>query len=125
MCYFLLPDRFSDGKESERALYKPERAAEFALPEGEKEAWATSAMQWQGGNLRGIMSQLPYIKVRAATYTATPSALTTHVRAIIRSYARRQGLGITTIWLGPIYKQRIDEPTYHGSVAAQPNAACR
>lgn len=86
VCYFLLPDRFSDGKESERALYKPERAAEFALPEGEKEAWATSAMQWQGGNLRGIMSQLPYIK----------------------------GLGITTIWLGPIYKQRIDEPTYHG-----------
>lgn len=78
----MLPDRFSDGKESERALYKPERAEEFALPETEKKAWDTSAMQWQGGNLRGIMSKLPYLKVRTphAPHTPHTANLRVHIR---------------------------------------------
>jgi hypothetical protein len=75
VCYFLLPDRFSDGKESERELFKAERATEFARPKTETKEWAESAMQWQGGSLRGIIGQLAYLKARRTVRLRTVPVL--------------------------------------------------
>jgi glycosidase len=75
VCYFLLPDRFSDGKESERELFKAERATEFARPKTETKEWAESAMQWQGGSLRGIIGQLAYLKARRTVRLCTVPVL--------------------------------------------------
>jgi len=62
VCYVLLPDRFSDGLEDERRLYSKEDDAELARSRAEKKAWAHSGGSWQGGNLRGLMTKLPYLK---------------------------------------------------------------
>jgi glycosidase len=49
--------------------------------------WAQSgAERWQSGTLRGVRSKLGYLK----------------------------DLGVNTIWLGPIFKQRGHVNTYHG-----------
>lgn len=90
--YFLLVDRFSDGHEAARPLL--DRAnlggARPALPNGETwrwDRWATSgAERWQGGHLQGVLSKLDYLK----------------------------RLGVTTIWLSPIFKQRGHLDSYHG-----------
>ena len=81
--YFLLPDRFSDGKENDRPLF------DFLTPQtyrADKKQWMEDGKTFRGGTLNGIKSKLQYLK----------------------------GLGITSIWIGPIYKQRIDMETYHG-----------
>ncbi|MGF1515454.1 MAG: alpha-amylase family glycosyl hydrolase [Elainellaceae cyanobacterium] len=80
--YFLLPDRFSDGKEGDRPLYDPSRAQKAK----DLQAWAAAGKQFQGGTLNGIRSKLDYL----------------------------QGLGVTTLWIGPIWRQRSDSETYHG-----------
>jgi glycosidase len=90
--YFLLPDRFSD--EQERSQLLLDRcdvdAARPATPGGEAwrwDRWAQSgAERWQGGTLRGIRSRLGYLK----------------------------NLGVTAIWIGPVFKQRGHLDTYHG-----------
>jgi len=90
--YFLLPDRFSDGQEASRPLLDRGNlgAARPSLPNGEPwrwDRWARSgAERWQGGTLRGVRSKLGYLK----------------------------DLGVNTIWLGPIFKQRGHLNTYHG-----------
>jgi glycosidase len=90
--YFLLPDRFSDGNEHMRSLLNRRNlaAARPALPNGEAwrwDRWAQSgAERWQGGTLRGIRSKLGYLKK----------------------------LGVTAIWVGPVFKQRGHLDTYHG-----------
>jgi glycosidase len=60
------------------------------LPNGEAwrwDRWAQSgADHWQGGNLAGVASKLDYLK----------------------------GLGVTAIWLSPVFKQRGHLDTYHG-----------
>jgi glycosidase len=90
--YFLLPDRFSDGKEQARPLLDRGNlpAARTALSNGtawQWNRWAESgAERWQGGTLRGIRSKLDYLK----------------------------GLGVTAIWIGPIFKQRGHLDSYHG-----------
>lgn len=90
--YFLLPDRFSDGQEDARPLLDRANraAARPALPNGEPwrwDRWAQSgAERWQGGTLRGVRSKLGYL----------------------------ERLGVNTIWLGPIFKQRGHLNTYHG-----------
>lgn len=73
--YFLLLDRFNDGKE--RPLYIPTLSPDREDREGDL---------WQGGNLRGVLEKLDYIK----------------------------GLGCTCIWLSPIFKNRMEMNTYHG-----------
>jgi glycosidase len=89
--YFLLPDRFSDGREGQRPPLDRGNlaAARPAQPEGgwRWDRWAASgADRWQGGTLRGITSQLDYLR----------------------------DLGVTTLWVGPVFKQRGHLNTYHG-----------
>ncbi|MGI9179379.1 MAG: alpha-amylase family glycosyl hydrolase, partial [Longimicrobiaceae bacterium] len=89
--YFLLVDRFSDGREAERPLLDRKNlpaARQGTGGEGWRwDRWAHSgAVRWQGGTLQGVRSQLPYLK----------------------------RLGITTLWLSPIFKQRGHQDSYHG-----------
>ena len=90
--YFLLVDRFSDGREASRPLLDRRNlwAARPTLPGGEAwrwERWAQSGgARWQGGTLQGVTSRLDYLKA----------------------------LGITTLWLSPVFKQRGHLDTYHG-----------
>jgi glycosidase len=90
--YFLLPDRFSDGQEPSRPLLDRNNrpAARPASPNGEPwrwDRWAESgAARWQGGTIEGIRSKLGYLKQ----------------------------LGVTAIWVGPVFKQRGHLDSYHG-----------
>lgn len=85
--YFLLPDRFSDGEEGGRQLYDRTSPAAFR-PNGFRwDQWRSSGGdRFQGGTLQGITSKLDYIK----------------------------DLGVTTVWVGPVFKQRTHLDTYHG-----------
>lgn len=90
--YFLLVDRFSDGREEERApLDRIEPAsARPGTSDGRTwrwDLWAQSgADRWQGGTLDGVASKLDYLV----------------------------GLGLTAIWLSPVFKQRGHLDSYHG-----------
>ncbi len=90
--YFLLVDRFSDGKEGTRPLLDPSNRS-VARPSGHDgqpwrwDLWAQSgAFRWQGGTINGVASKLDYL----------------------------DDLGVTTIWLSPVFKQRGHLDTYHG-----------
>ncbi|MGH9841595.1 MAG: alpha-amylase family glycosyl hydrolase [Blastocatellia bacterium] len=90
--YFLLPDRFSDGGEQTRAMLDRNNltAARLALPNGESwrwDRWAESGVaRWQGGTIKGVQSKFDYLKK----------------------------LGVTAIWVGPVFKQRGHLDSYHG-----------
>jgi glycosidase len=90
--YFLLVDRFSDGREAERPLLDrgDRAAARPAAPDGTPwrwDRWAESGTtRFQGGTLAGVASKLGYLK----------------------------DLGVTAIWLSPVFKQRGHLDTYHG-----------
>ena len=90
--YFLLVDRFSDGQEDTRRLLDRHNlsAARPQLPDGEPwrwDLWAKSgAERWQGGTIKGVESKLGYLS----------------------------RLGVTAIWLSPIFRQRGHLATYHG-----------
>lgn len=82
--YFLLPDRFSDEQEAGRPLFDPANPEQFRAPD--LPAWRRCGKVFQGGTLKGIAGQLDYVKE----------------------------LGVTTLWIGPIWRQRPDLGTYHG-----------
>jgi glycosidase len=82
--YFLLPDRFSNGQESVDDLFDLKNPERFKA--ADKKKWMEGGKKFQGGTLKGIKSKLKYL----------------------------QDLGITALWLGPIWKQRKDLETYHG-----------
>jgi glycosidase len=82
--YFLLPDRFSNGQEAARPRFDRADPARHAA--SDKRAWMASGNAFQGGTIRGIRSKLDYLR----------------------------GLGVTALWIGPLFKQRLDIPTYHG-----------
>ncbi|MBL9129494.1 MAG: hypothetical protein JNL97_17720, partial [Verrucomicrobiales bacterium] len=90
--YFLLVDRFSDGAESTRPqLDRGNRGS--ARPSGAGgEGWRwdrwgeSGAHRWQGGTLRGVSSKLDYLS----------------------------GLGVTTLWLSPVFRQRGHLDSFHG-----------
>jgi glycosidase len=82
--YFLLPDRFSDGREGTRPIFDRGNPGRFRAPN--KAQWMAAGKGFQGGTVDGIRSQLPYLK----------------------------GLGVTALWLGPTFRQRKDLDTYHG-----------
>jgi glycosidase len=88
--YFLLPDRFSDGNESTREPLTMLRRAALrttpARPDIDWREWAASGACWQGGTIAGIRGRLDYL----------------------------QGLGVTTLWIGPVFKQRARLDTFHG-----------
>ena len=98
--YFLLLDRFSDDKEkgykgNNGALVKAGQTQAFnpandfgnavANPAGAA-AWRDAGGKWCGGNLRGLTSKIGYLK----------------------------RMGVTALWLSPIFKQVSFQPTYHG-----------
>ncbi|MEW5804436.1 MAG: alpha-amylase family glycosyl hydrolase [bacterium] len=82
--YFLLPDRFSDGGEGHRPLF--DRTNPDVFKTRDKRSWMEGGRRFQGGTITGIESKLDYLK----------------------------GLGVTTLWIGPIWRQRPDLETYHG-----------
>src|SRR4029450_8818180 len=93
--YFLLLDRFSDGKEQGgyrdgdgrpppgggTPLYRPEDPGRV-----DYDTWFRDGGGWQGGTLRGLRSKLGYLR----------------------------RLGITALWVSPIFRQVAFEPSYHG-----------
>jgi glycosidase len=90
--YFLLVDRFSDGAEGTRPLLDRGDLAS-ARPDqtnGQPWQWITWANsgrdRFQGGTLAGVTSKLDYL----------------------------QALGVTTVWLSPVFRQRAHLDTYHG-----------
>jgi glycosidase len=90
--YFLLVDRFSDGREDTRPLLDRHnlKAARPISPSGQPwrwDQWADSGVQrWQGGTIKGVQSKLGYLRQ----------------------------LGVTALWLSPVLKQRGHLNTYHG-----------
>jgi glycosidase len=82
--YFLLPDRFSDGQEDSRPLFDPSNPEQFLA--SDLSAWRACGKVFQGGTLKGIATRLDYL----------------------------QELGVTALWIGPIWRQRPDLQTYHG-----------
>jgi len=84
--YFLLVDRFSDGQEESYKLYNPVKDYENIYINENSKQWEEAADQWNGGTIKGVESKLGYLKK----------------------------LGITTIWLSPIFKQPIYSENYHG-----------
>ncbi|SEU11620.1 Glycosidase [Draconibacterium orientale] len=85
--YFLMTDRFSDGKEKKENLFNRAQDFENAMNNPKrKEKWFFHSDKWNGGTLKGIKSKLNYLKE----------------------------LGITAIWISPVFKQVAFEPTYHG-----------
>jgi glycosidase len=93
--YFLLLDRFSDGKEKDgyrdgagrpvnggsTPLYRPEDSGRV-----DYDVWFRAGGGWQGGTLAGLKSKLGYLR----------------------------RLGITALWVSPIFRQVAFEPSYHG-----------
>jgi glycosidase len=85
--YFLLPDRFSDGQENKRTLIDRSNISNYRGGAWRWDKWAESGRdRWQGGTIKGITSKLDYL----------------------------ESLGITGIWIGPVFKQRGHDNTYHG-----------
>ena len=82
--YFLLPDRFSDAQEESRPLFDRSQPGQHRAPN--KENWMQDGKDYQGGTLKGVESKLDYL----------------------------QELGITALWIGPIWRQRPELDTYHG-----------
>jgi glycosidase len=93
--YFLLPDRFSNGQEQPDRLLKCDLSTQagiehIRLLRGTGWRWddwqRSGADRFQGGTLKGIQSKLPYLA----------------------------DLGVTTLWIAPVFRQRVEENTYHG-----------
>ncbi len=85
--YFLLVDRFSDGQEALRPMVDRHNLAAARPADWRWDLWSQSGGErWQGGTLQGVASKLDYLK----------------------------HLGITCIWLSPVFKQRGHMNSFHG-----------
>src|SRR5450432_1562202 len=97
--YFLLVDRFSDGQEKgfvgnngqlveagKTPPYAPQDNGNAAPPKADSKPWLDAGAKFVGGNLKGATSKLGYLK----------------------------RLGVTALWVGPIFKQVRKLETYHG-----------
>jgi glycosidase len=82
--YFLMLDRFSDGRET--TLYQPSDEGNAIGTESDAARWRDAGGRWVGGTLAGLTSKLDYLA----------------------------GLGVTAIWVSPVFKQVSFQPTYHG-----------
>ncbi len=93
--YFLLPDRFSNGQERAERLLDCDLStgpglSRIRMLRGGQWRWdrwqKSGAERFQGGTLAGVRSKLGYLS----------------------------RLGVTTLWIAPVFRQRIEENTYHG-----------
>jgi glycosidase len=93
--YFLMLDRFSDG--NEKGGYRdtegrPVTTGTTPVATGDDVGaipycqWLSEADGWQGGTLKGLKSKLGYLR----------------------------RMGVTAIWISPVFKQVAFEATYHG-----------
>ena len=92
--YFLMLDRFSDGSEkgyvgNNNTTVNAGTTPMFSSADANnasRNSWLSAGRTWCGGNLKGLKSKLGYLK----------------------------RLGVTAIWISPIFKQVAFQPTYHG-----------
>lgn len=97
--YFLMLDRFSDDDEKGYAdndgipvtsgstpIYEPSRKGSAVKTAAAAAAWRQAGATWTGGTLKGLTSKLGYLK----------------------------RLGMTAIWISPLFKQVKWGDTYHG-----------
>jgi len=97
--YFLLLDRFSDGKEKDcrdndgimtstgsTALFQPADNGNAVSSEAQAANWREAGAKWAGGNLKGLSGKIGYLK----------------------------RLGVTAIWVSPVFRQVEFQATYHG-----------
>lgn len=97
--YFLLLDRFSDGNEKgyydndgnlvttgKTPLYRPSDKDSAVRTDEDAEQWRDAGGKFCGGNLKGLISKIGYLK----------------------------RMGITAIWVSPIFKQIQWQESYHG-----------
>jgi glycosidase len=93
--YFLLLDRFSDGEEKGGYRDNEDRPVSGGTtplyrPEDagrvDYDVWFRASGGWQGGTLKGLRSKLGYLRQ----------------------------LGITALWVSPVFRQVAFEPSYHG-----------
>ena len=97
--YFLMLDRFSDGREQgfkgndgqqvasgSTPLFQPGDAGNAIHSEAEAAAWREAGAHWVGGSLKGLASKIGYLK----------------------------RLGVTAIWISPVFRQVSYQDTYHG-----------
>jgi glycosidase len=92
--YFLMLDRFSDDRETryhgndgslvQGGVTPPFRAGDAA--NAPRDAWVRAGQRFCGGTLRGVASKIGYL----------------------------QRLGVSAIWISPIFKQLASRETYHG-----------
>ncbi|MEO6733891.1 MAG: alpha-amylase family glycosyl hydrolase [Ferruginibacter sp.] len=90
--YFLMLDRFSDNNEAGFAingttpLFTANDKGNAITSEADAKTWRDAGNTFAGGNLKGLTNKIDYLK----------------------------GLGITTIWISPVFKQVAIENSYHG-----------
>jgi glycosidase len=97
--YFFMLDRFSDGNENgyidndgnrvtsgNTPLYGNEDSGNATKTSEDRERWFNAGGKFAGGTLKGLESKIGYLK----------------------------RLGVTAIWVSPIFKQVALEETYHG-----------
>ncbi|MGE0076275.1 MAG: alpha-amylase family glycosyl hydrolase [Bacteroidales bacterium] len=82
--YFLLVDRFSTGNET--TLYTHADNGNAIQTAASQELWKNAGNKFCGGKIKGITSKLRYLK----------------------------NLGVSAIWVSPIFKQVKSLETYHG-----------
>jgi glycosidase len=97
--YFLMLDRFSDGKEKgykdnqgnlvqsgTTPLYTSADAENAVKTEADAAGWRGAGTKYVGGTLKGLQGKIGYLK----------------------------RLGVTALWISPIFKQVRFQETYHG-----------
>jgi glycosidase len=97
--YFLMLDRFSDGRENEyrgndgaliltgtTPRFQPSDRGNATSTEDDRRRWTEAGNRFAGGTLRGLESKIGYL----------------------------QRLGITAIWISPVFKQVPSQETFHG-----------
>jgi len=97
--YFLMLDRFSDGSEQgyngndgklvdsgSTPLFQPGDAGNAVQTETDAQRWRQAGARWVGGTLKGLTGKIGYLK----------------------------RLGITALWVSPIFKQVAFQESYHG-----------
>lgn len=90
--YFILLDRFSDGREAgfpgeaTTPLYNTSDEGNAVQTPEDAEAWRKAGSGWVGGSFKGVRSKLAYLT----------------------------DMGVSALWISPIFKQVSFTPTYHG-----------